>query len=199
MLRLIQAATTDPVTLADAKDHCRIVGTDQDSVVRSLVIAAVEYVSSRTGRSLAPATYRIERSCWWSCDLAIPAAPLRDVTEVSYLDAEGDEIVVDPTLYRWRRTPAGGEIWLLDAFDLPELATERKDAVRITFDAGYDDPADSPASGADPELTFPVRLHQAILLLVGHWFEHREAVTTTTSTKVDLAVDVLLNQLKIYR
>jgi uncharacterized phiE125 gp8 family phage protein len=200
MLRLIEAATTHPVSLDDAKLHCRVVDTDQDSVLQAIVIAAEEFVAQRTGRRLAPETHRIERSCWWSCDLAIPAAPLRTVTEVSYLDAEGDEIVVDPSSYRWRRTPAGGEIWLLDSFDLPELAEERKDAVRITLEAGYSDPAETPSSGDDPELTLPVRIRQAILLLVGHWFEHREAVVTgTIATTIELAVDALLSQLRIFR
>lgn len=199
MLRLIEAATTHPVTLDAAKAHQRVVDDEQDAVIEGIVRAAEEFVAGRTGLCLAPETYRIERACWWSGDLTIAAAPLRDVTEVSYLDADGNEIVVDPSLYRWRRTRSGGEIWLLQAFTPPALADQHKDAVRITLEAGYDDPA-ATGSGDDPELAFPFRGRQAILLLVGHWFENREAVLTgTISSQVGHALDALLAQLRIFR
>lgn len=204
MLRLIQAPETHPVTLADAKAHCRVVDDEEDAVMEGIVHAAEEFIAARTGHSLAPETYRLELPCFWSGDLKIPAAPLRDVVEVSYIDEADTEIVIDPALYRWRRTPAGGEIWLLKAFTRPTVAEERKDAVRITLDAGYDDPvaasSSPPMTGGDPELVFPRRFRQAILLLVGHWNENREAVLTgTISSTIEFALEALLRQLRIFR
>ena len=42
----------------------------------------------------------------------------------------------------------------------------------------------------------PSGYKQAIKLLVGHWYENREAVSNDAGSAVDLAVDSLLNLLK---
>ena len=63
------------------------------------------------------------------------------------------------------------------------------DAVKVTFTVGYG------ATAAD----VPESFKAAILLLVGHLFENREAVATgLTVTEVPLAWKYLLNSYRIY-
>lgn len=201
MLRLIQAATTQPVTAEEAKLQTRVEVSAEDTLIEQYIAAAVRLVEDRTGLVLAPSVFRVERSDWWAGDLCILVAPVGDITEVSYLDEDGDEQVVDPTLYRWRRTKEGAEIWLLDAFDAPDVAEERKDSVRITVSAGFEDPASS-GSGDDPELALPATAKQAILLLVGAWFENREETVIGVSVSAlptSAAAEHMMQQLRIFR
>jgi uncharacterized phiE125 gp8 family phage protein len=200
MLRLIEAATTHPVSLADLKTHCNI---DQDDAVFDAGLnvylgAAIRFVSERASLVLAPATYRIERTSFWSGALNVLVTPVRDIKSIVYVDESGVEQSVADTHYRWRRTPTGAELELKSGFPIPPVMPERWDAVQVEVFAGFDDPA-ATGTGEDPELSLPETAQQAILLLAGHWFENREAVAGSDLASVPWAVDALLAQLKVYR
>jgi uncharacterized phiE125 gp8 family phage protein len=74
-------------------------------------------------------------------------------------------------------TPAYDKVW--------PSARSVRDAVQIRFIAGYGDAASD----------VPQAIKQAILLLVGHWFENREAVLVHSfkPTVIPIAVDSLLS------
>jgi uncharacterized phiE125 gp8 family phage protein len=55
----------------------------------------------------------------------------------------------------------------------PTLSLRPTNAVVVQFTAGYGDAADD----------VPQRVKQAMLLLIGHWYEHREAVLTGSISK----------------
>jgi uncharacterized phiE125 gp8 family phage protein len=59
-------------------------------------------------------------------------------------------------------------------------------AVRIAFSAGHTD------------TTIPKRMRQAIKLLVGHWYAHREENTETKLYELPMGVKALLNPLKVW-
>src|SRR3569623_3552404 len=120
MLTLITAATQGPVALADAAKHCRTDGIDDaESKLSAYLAAAVAFVSDRVGLVLAPSVYRGDRCDWWSGCLEVLVAPVRDVTSIKYLDADGVLQTLDPSLYRWSRTDQGATIELLSAFTSP--------------------------------------------------------------------------------
>lgn len=198
MLKKVIAASSVPVSLAEFKAASRLVDDDQDVPAQLMLDAAIEYVAEHTGLALASATYLLERYSWWTYCLEIPIAPVRDIAEVSYLDVDEAELIVDPANYRWARTRDGAHLWFVDGYSLPVVALNRADAVRVTIDAGFDDPALS-GSGDDPELTLPARAKHAIILLAAHWFEHREAVDVVPMHRTPLAMESLLGQLRVYR
>lgn len=57
MLTVTTPATVEPVTLAEAKAHLRLIHTDDDAMVSGLISAAREAVELRTGLALAAAGY----------------------------------------------------------------------------------------------------------------------------------------------
>jgi uncharacterized phiE125 gp8 family phage protein len=203
-LRQTVAPTAEPLTLAEAKQHLRVDGGYDDALVSRLVTAAREYAERETRRQLMPATYRLTldyfpgrfwvtqyealpRERAWEYGryfrdraLLLPRPPLQSVSAVTYVDTSGATQTLDPALYLvdaesepGRLAPAYNQQW-------PSVQ-ERVNTVQVTYVAGYASAALVPSS---------VKL--AMLLLVGSWFEHREAADAGGLAPVPMAVDALL-------
>lgn len=184
--------------MAQAKLNGKIDWDAEDEVVRRAVRAATEFVATQTGRALMLTGYEMTRRDWWSDCLPLEVAPFREVTELAFLDPDGDEISVDPAQYHTELTEEGAVLVMESGWSAPGLAS-RGDAVRVRFTAGYDDPAAS-GSGDDPELRIPERARQAVLLLAGHWYEHREEVNVGNIVSTfAMAGEALMHQLRIFR
>lgn len=174
------APTAEPVTLAEAKAHCRIDMTADDTLVGSLIVAAREWVESRLGQQLMPATWRLKLDCFPAWEMELPRPPLTAVSSIGYVDSAGSTQTLSSTLYRVdtdslpsRVTPAYGQVW-------PATRGQTHD-VTVTYTAGY-------ASAS----AVPQTIKQAILLLVSHWYENREASGETKLQDIPLGVESLL-------
>ena len=65
--------------------------------------------------------------------------------------------------------------------------------LRIIYTAGLDTENET-----TPEL-IPARIIQSMLLIIGHWYEHREDATDGFEVKkIPMAADALLQQGKVY-
>lgn len=187
MLRLVTPPEEPVVSLAEAKAHLRIFHDDDNDYVSSLVDAATDNLDGASGwlgLALAPQEWEYSTDAF-PCGkaLRLPLAPLLSVEAVSYTAADGSDAVFSD----FRASGIGtrqpgyvvrfGDSW-------PVIATEM-DAVRVTFKCGFAD-----ASGI---AAVPTAIKHAILLMVGHWYENREAVTETKVTDLPMAVASLLN------
>jgi len=169
-LSLVSAAAEPPVSLAEAKQHLRVLTGDEDALITALVLAATAHLDGRAGilgRALVTQTWDLRLDCFprfqWGARIELPMPPLQSVTSIKYLDDTGTETtidpgdyVVEPGHYLGRIRPAYGLTW--------PTARDETGAVRIRFVAGYGTAADVPP---------PIK--HAILLLVGHWWINREA------------------------
>lgn len=189
-----------PVDLERAKQRLHIETNDYDIDLNSLLLAATAAVEHHTGRALFPSVWEWRRDCWPGCyPIEIPLAPIRDVTEVAYLDDLNDEQTVDDANWDWRRTPSGAELWFTSGYSYPTLYDQRgRDRVIVRVSAGYDDPTASGA-GDDPELEIDPRLEMAVLFLVSTWFERREHASADQLFEVPDTFKFLANQLRIFR
>jgi uncharacterized phiE125 gp8 family phage protein len=178
------APANPPVTLSEAKAHCRVDHADEDALLTSLVAAAVAHLdgwSGVLGRAIVTQTWRQDFDGFGGVGdlrLRLPM-PAASVVSLVYVDGEGDSQTLDPDAYVLRADvlgsyiePAYGEAW--------PTTRNQTGAVRVTFTAG--------AAVAD----VPQPIKQAILLLVGHWYANREAVTAGAQVVLPLAVDALL-------
>jgi hypothetical protein len=97
----------------------------------------------------------------------VPLPPLQTLVSVQYKDFSGAIQTVDPATYNVslgtpaRIQPAYSRIWPISQ---PVI-----DSVQIHFVSGY---------GATANL-IPEPFQEAMLLLIGHWYEHREEVSDT--------------------
>lgn len=181
--------SAEPLTRADAKLHLREDGADQDALIDALVAAAREVVEGATGRRLMPCTV-VERLDGFPCDggpIRPTVVPVRALTSIAYVDSDGATQTWDAADYRAdlvsepaRIEPAYGGVY--------PTAREVVNAVALTYTAGYADAAAVPAA-----------LKQAMLLLVGHWYANREAVSVGAAVyDVPQAVKLLLNRWAVY-
>jgi len=181
----IVAPAEEPITLDEARLHLRLDAdfTDDDPLVGTLIQAAREYVESDTHRALLPQTWRLTRDAF-PCEnaLSLEASDVASVTSFSYVDATGAPTPFAAYILDADATPARvvrnfGTTW-------PNARVQRN-AVVVEFERQM---------AADPS-GIPAKIKAAMKLLVGHWYENREAVlvdSRAAGITVPLAVDALL-------
>lgn len=184
--------TVDPaavaVSLTRAKKQVELLETESahDAHLNALIGAATEHVEQYTRRSLITQTWRLTLDAF-PCEIILPRPPVQSVNSITYVDDDGATQTLSSSLYQVclesspaRIVPAYNEVWPT-VRNIPE-------AVQVTYVAGY---------GA-ASTNVPEQFKQVILLLVGHWFEHREAIVSGTSAaEVPLGAIHLMDRLQV--
>lgn len=161
MLTIVTAPLASPVTLAEARAHCRA-DTADDTLLQIYLDAAVAHVDGAQGvlgRCLVTQTWDYSFDCFPD-EITVPLPTLQSVTSVKYYDVDGIEQTITSSNY----TVAGQRIAPVETFDWPDIDTERPYPITVRFVAGYGDAADVPAA-----------IKAAILLLTGDMYANREA------------------------
>lgn len=170
------------LTTAEAKAHLRISHSLEDTLIASLVSAATAYLdgySGILGRALVTQVWDYTLPCFAS-PLRLPMAPVSAISYVKYLDDDAVEQTVSSADYYLSGDASGPYIALVDGADWPTTYPQ-DNAVSVRFTAGY---------GAASAV--PAAIKQAMLLLVGHWYENRSALGANTLAELPLAVGALL-------
>lgn len=168
-----QAPASPVVSVVEAKRHLRVFHDDDDADIEAMVASAEAAIEGPTGIgvALSPQTWRLSLDRF-PCEIIVPLGPVTAVTSVGYVDANGSDATVTGLRFDLDSSPL--RIWPARGTAWPS-ATCEPGAVKVTFVCGYVD--------------LPKDLRWAILLLVGHLYENREAVTTDLKA-VDLPMGV---------
>lgn len=187
-LSIKTAPAVEPLTAAEAKLHLRVDHADEDALITRLITAARQYVENLCSRTLIDTVYYLHLDEFPDV-IEFPRAPLDSVVALTYYDTAGSnqtltattDYVVNEEAVPPRCFPAYGKSWPAT------YAIEQ--AVRVEFKAGYG------TAGSD----VPEAIRQALLMLIGHWYEHRESVTVgVVSSVLKDAVDALLSSYRIH-
>jgi len=183
-LREVVAPVVEPVALEDAKIHLRVDGDEEDAWIRRAIVAAREFCETFQGRAYIPRTFRLGLERFPSGrSIYLPRPPLQSVAGITYTLADGTEKTLDPALYLVETTSEPGAIHLRPGASWPGVTLAPGLPVQVEFTAGYAPDA------------VPKRAVQAILLLVGAWYENREAVAVgSVPRELAFAVEALLWQ-----
>lgn len=205
----ITPPATEPVTVAEIKDHAKIDSADEDVYLAALITAARESVSLETGRSLITETWtatldawpRNGGSEWWD---GVREEPITEI-EVDYLELAkvpfGQITTVElldesDTATEW----AASNYYMTRQFGRGRLVRKRGVAwptvlrdvagIRITFTTGY---------GADANAV-PMPLRHAVKLLVSHWYENRTPASACASSDLMPAgLGEIIGQFRVMR
>lgn len=181
-LVLTAAPAVEPATVAEAKAHLRIDHAGEDALISSLIVTSRLHIEAALGLALITQSWSWRLDAWPEAATApLPIRPIQSIDAVAVTDAGGSVRVLDSSRYLAdgasipaRLVSAGGP------WPRPGLAAQ---GIEIAFTAGYGStPADVPP---------PIR--QALLMLVAHWYEHREpALIGETASRVPDTISALL-------
>jgi uncharacterized phiE125 gp8 family phage protein len=177
----------EPLSIEECRDQVRVDGTDYDADLVRFLKAARQRAERMTGLRLITQTVQLTADGFGGGyhdrpGVELPVAPIQSVDQVSYLSDEATWTVLDPAEYRLVTTcepmqlaPAYRKAW-------PGVF-ESVQSVRVTATVGFGSaPADVPED-----------IRQAVALLLGHYFAHREAVVAgITAAPLPLGVSDML-------
>lgn len=170
---LVTGPTVEPLTRDEAKEHLREDAADQNSYIDRLISAARRRVERDAWRVLITQTWDVFFDRFPASSvlpIVVPKPPLQSVTSVKYHDSDGTTTTaLDSSTYIVDSASEPGRIALHDGEVWPSDLLRPANGVEIRIVAGYGDPTD-----------VPEHLLQAMLLLIGHWYENREAAITGT-------------------
>jgi uncharacterized phiE125 gp8 family phage protein len=182
--------TVEPVTLAEAKAHCRIDTNDDDAYVASLITAAREWCEQYLDRTLVQ-TQWVMRFDSFPYEIELPRPPVATAgtaTAVTVTYTLGDEstAVLSSSQYRVDRHSTPGVVRQLRSGTWPANLDD-KNAVTVTWWAGYG------SSSSD----VPAAIRHAMLMLIAYWYDNRSAVLIgSISKQLEFAVESLLSSQK---
>lgn len=188
-LKLITAPTLIPITLAEAKLHCKVDVTDDDALITSLISAATEAAEQVTGRALLPQTFELTLDAFPDY-FELTRQPVTAITSIIYQNTAGALITLAGSAYTLdasnesgpaKVTPAYGTAW-------PEARADVA-AVKLRYVAGYTNAAAVPES-----------IKSWIKLQIAAMYENRSAEFTGqgfSSMKLGF-VDALLDRHKVF-
>ncbi|MDX2264594.1 MAG: head-tail connector protein [Hyphomicrobiales bacterium] len=185
-LILTSGPAAEPVSLAEAKAHLRVDGADEDALIGSLVVAARMHIEHALDLALITQSWSLYLDRFPDGPVELPLGPVQAVTEVRLYAANAAVTVLTPDQYLLdaasrpaRLSPIG--VWLQ-----PGRAVN---GVEIAFAVGYG------ATGA----AVPQPLRQAILMLIAHWHESREAASPEEQFEAPHALDALIAPYRVSR
>ena len=186
-LRRVTQPIVEPVSLSEAKAHCRIDSNEDDTYVASLISAAREWVEDYIDRTLVYTQYQM-RLDKFPPEIELPRPPMAvagtaTAVTVTYIqNATGQTATLETSRYRVDRDSTPGVIRNLYGQSWPSYLDDQG-SVTVTWWAGFGD------SGS----AVPVRARHAMLMLVSTWYERRTAVDNVGAGEVPFGVKSLLD------
>jgi len=130
-IRVVTAATVEPISLADAKANLRVDHTDDDAKIQRHITEAREWVERRIQKAIADVTYaQAFDSFPGASPLELSIIPISSVISISYEDVN-DTTLTAPYIFKPPNlvfpSPSGSS-W--------PVAYDRPDSVRVKYIAG---------------------------------------------------------------
>jgi len=158
------------ITLTELKQQLRlsVVDTDQDDELNAYLQAATEAAQDVAAQYFMKQTLEIYFDDWSLNFLLYGITPIQSISAISYLDANGDWQVWDPSNYSLDLISSVPRIKFLSSF--PTLQDETLNRIKLTCEVGYS----SNAAEAVQQAAVPQNIKQAIKLVATRYYLTRE-------------------------
>lgn len=172
--RVTTEPASEPVTLAEAKAHLRVLHSAEDDLITALIVAARQKAEAFLGRALITQTREVTLDRWPSAyvdgheDIELPGGKLTSITSVTYTASDGTATVWGAGNYVADTLREVGRVYLAHGVSWPALRSG-PNGVRIRYVTGYGNAA-----------AVPSLIKAGMLLYVGHLYANRSAVVTGT-------------------
>jgi len=173
------APSSTPISVAEAKTQIRVDTSDDDTIIGNYISAAVSLLERMTRRAFITQTITLKYDSFPS-EFRLPRAPAQSVTSIQYVDTDGATQTWGAGNYSvdTSREPAS----IVPAYNIDYPDTRPiPNAVTVVYVAGYGGSSDVPEE---------IRL--MIRLLVGHFYENREATGITRLHELPLGLQMMV-------
>lgn len=177
----------EPVTLAEAKHHCRVDSEADDAYIASLITAARQYVEAYMDEALIHQRL-VMRMDGFPPEIELPRPPMaasgtHTAVEITYtLNETGQTATLTTSEFRVDRNTRPGVIRTPYGKSWPAFLSDYN-SVTVSWWAGR---------GADGTAV-PQGVKNACLWLIGHWYERRMAAEASSMTEIPFGVRALLD------
>lgn len=186
MLTIVTEPTLEPVELADMKSHLSVEVSDDDTMISGFIVAARRWCEHFTRRVFITQTWKLVLDAF-PAEFRVPLPPLQSVTSITYIDTGGNAQTLGASVYTVDIDSEPGRI--VEAYQQSWPSTRDViNAVTVTFKAGY----------GDAVTKMPEEVKLAIKMLVGHYYENREAFVAAPLRTVPMASESLLWPLRAW-
>jgi len=175
--------TSEPITFADVQANSRIDSSGEQTLVENMIIAARMLSEKYLHRTLMTETKVLSLDGFPRAGLIkIPEPPLQAVSEIRYKPTRASNWCIwNSDNYHWDAISEPGRVMPNPGLTWPLITLRSLGCVRVEYVAGYGLAADIPQ---------PIK--QAMLMLVSHWFENREASTDFVPRPVQFSFESLM-------
>jgi uncharacterized phiE125 gp8 family phage protein len=189
--KLKTAPSVEPISSTEAKLHLKIDSdTTDDTLIAALITAARESCENYCGRAFINQTWEATFDAFpddGDYSLPLLPSPLSSITSITYKDTAGVTQTVSSSVYEADTYAVPGKACLKYSQSWPS-AMEIQNSVLVTYVCGYGSAASS----------VPAPIKAAILMLVGHLYEHRESVAVGVSVvEMPQGVSYLLDPYRV--
>lgn len=185
----ITAPSIEPISLAEARAHCHIDGTDEDTMLAIYIAAAREKAEALTGRALITQTWVQTLDEFPADEIELLKPGVLSIVSVAYVDIDGTPQTVSNTDYSLDARTLPGWLLPVGAFEWPQTDVV-VNAVTITMTCGF-----GPAA-----TDVPASIRNWMLLTIGYLHEQRAAIDSAgrASAIPSRFVDSLLDKHVVY-
>jgi uncharacterized phiE125 gp8 family phage protein len=165
-LKRTTGPVVEPVSLADAKAHCRVDASTEDALIQGYITTAREWVEDYIDRALVTQQLVMKLDAF-PAEIELPRPPMvasgtATAVTITYVTGEaGGTATLATSEYRIDRDSTPGAIRTLYAGSWPSHLIDQN-SVTVSWWAGYGDPT-----------TVPQRVKSAILMCVHELYEKR--------------------------
>lgn len=191
--------SAEPISTAEAKTQLRIDGSSEDTLISNYIAAARGMLEKQTRRAFLYQTITLKLDAFPVADNAnktrrsleqgfggngtilLPRSPAIAITSVQYVDTDGATQTLAGSKYALDKTSEPARLYPAYDEDWPDTR-DINNAVTVTYTAGYG------ASASD----VPEEVRLAVRLLVGVYYEQREAISTMNWAEVPLGLQAIV-------
>lgn len=161
--KLITPPSTEIITLSEAKAHLRVVGTDDDGYINTLITAAREVCEISSGQAMVTQTWRTTLDSFPSA-IELTMTPVQSVSSIKYLDISGNLQTLNPSNYTLDNSSDYKSHWVVPSYGYTWPDTyDVINAVQVEYIAGF--------------TTIPQSYKHWMLTVIAHLYRNRESTT----------------------
>lgn len=184
-LKRITAPVSSAVSVAEVKDHLRVDGSTEDTLIQRYIDAAIDAIEGPYGIGVL-----LESQVWeyyldrWPRVIQIPLYPVISVDQIRYVDEAGTEQTLATDQYRTDVVSNPARINTEHNVTWPPTRSREMNAVTVQFTGGY--------------ASVPEALRAAVIMWVAHMYEVRQPMLVgSIVSEIPMTVQALLDRYRV--